>query len=178
LADWEITELPQLAYPVVAAKYQRDTAVRIAVVPLTGDRRSIFDTVIAVTGCGDAEPDVPRVRTLVIARRLLVAVEVRRHEAGCTGQSSNEMTTVYLLDTQRGFHQALAYVVDSIDYGNPDDKPQRAPIYRRGYVYPNVCTERGCIELTAFFVGSGPKRPASYVNWRWNSDSTALVPLK
>ena len=167
---------PDVPFRIGAALLQNDTVARIIVAALDsqGVRRA-YDAQVSASGCGDPEPSLPTVDRLTIGNRLLLRVQIEVSEPGCSGVAAADIRTVHLLDTSRGFREVLSYQSDSLDYGNPEDGPRRAPAYHHAHVYPNNCIST-CSILSIIDISSDKRFKQRVFSYHWNADSSALVP--
>lgn len=172
-----VTSYPDLAFRIGAALLQHDSVARVIVATIDSQGvHEAYDARITVAGCGDPVPEIPTVDRLRIAKRLLLRVEVRRRELGCTSVGTTDFRTVHLLDAAHAFRRVLSYQADSLEYGNAEDGAVRPVVFRHLYDYPDVCLEDGCQVLSAIVVNSERRGWQGIVRWHWNADSTALVP--
>ena len=172
-----VSSFPGVPFRIGAALLQKDTLARVLVVAIDSQRATrAYDALVTISGCGDPEPELPTVGPVVIAKHLLLRVQIERRELGCTGVSTTDFRIVHLLDVRQGFREVLSYRTDSLDYGDAEDVAPKAVVYRHLYDYPNVCID-DCRELSAVAISSKSNGIPQWYTWQWNADSTALVPV-
>jgi hypothetical protein len=176
LSAFSVTTFPDVSFRIAAALFQHDTIARliVAAIDSTG-AHTAYDSQIVITGCGDPEPDLPTINRYRIGKRLLLRVQVRRSELGCSSVATTDFRSVHLIDTGHDFREVLTYQSDSLDYGNPEDGVPRAVTYWHTYDYPNVCIS-SCDVLSMISISSSRQFRQRVFSYRWNADSTALVP--
>jgi hypothetical protein len=177
LTGLSLTSYPDVPFRIGAALLQRDSIARLVVAAIDArGMHTAYDAQIVVAGCGDPPPEIPSVGRLRLGKRMLLRVEIRRHEFGCLGAPTTDFRTVHLLDTDHDFREVLAYQTDSLDYGNAEEGAVGPVAFRHTYDYPDVCADNGCEVLAAVSISSERAVGPRMHRWVWNRDSTALIP--